>query len=166
MTAVEHRAPLSGPALAAALSRPEAYGDGSLPVEIRETQISWVFLVGDRAYRLKKPVRLPFVDCGTAARRHDMCLEEVRLNRRLAPRLYLGVMAVIAVPGGVALAPVHHPDAIDYVVDMRRFDETRTLAARVTHGGVPYPALVAVGRRLAEFHDAVPARDGTYAPPL
>ena len=109
MTAVEHRAPLSGPALAAALSRPEAYGDGSLPVEIRETQISWVFLVGDRAYRLKKPVRLPFVDCGTAERRHDMCLEEVRLNRRLAPRLYLGVMAVIAVPGGVALAPVHHP---------------------------------------------------------
>ena len=58
---------------------------------------------------------------------------------------------------------MHDPDAIDYVVEMRRFDEARTLAARVTHGGVPYPALVAVGRRLAEFHAAAPARDGGYA---
>jgi aminoglycoside phosphotransferase family enzyme/predicted kinase len=163
MTAVEHRAPLSGPALAAALSRPEAYGDGASPVEVRETHISWVFLVGDRAYKLKKPVRLPFVDYGTVERRHDMCLEEVRLNRRLAPRVYLGVKAVIAAPGGVALAPVHHPDAIDYVVEMRRFDETRTLAARVTHGGVPFPALVAIGRTLAEFHARAPQRDGAHA---
>ena len=159
MTAVEHRAPLSGPGLAAALSRPETYGDGSLPVEVRETHISWVFLVGDRAYKLKKPVRLPFVDYGTLKRRHDMCLEEVRLNRRLAPRVYLGVKAVIAVPGGVALAAVHHPDAIDYVVEMCRFDEARTLAARVSHGGVPYPALVAVGRKLADFHARAPQRD-------
>jgi aminoglycoside phosphotransferase family enzyme/predicted kinase len=163
MTAVEHRAPLSGPALAAALSRPEAYRDGASPVEVRETHISWVFLVGDRAYKLKKPVRLPFVDYGSIERRHDMCLEEVRVNRRLAPRIYVGVNAVIAVPGGVALAPVHHPDAIDYVVEMRRFDETRTLAARVTHGGVPYPALVAIGRTLAEFHARAPQRDGAYA---
>jgi aminoglycoside phosphotransferase family enzyme/predicted kinase len=163
MTAVEHRAPLSGPGLAAALIRPQAYGDGSLPVEVRETHISWVFLVGDRAYKLKKPVRLPFVDYGTLKRRHDMCLEEVRLNRRLAPLVYLGVKAVIAVPGGVALAAVHHRDAIDYVVEMRRFDEARTLAARVSHGGVPYPALVAVGRTLADFHARAPQRDAGYA---
>jgi hypothetical protein len=163
MTAVEHRAPPSGPALAAALSRPEAYGDGSLPVEVRETHISWVFLVGDRAYKLKKPVRLPFVDYGTAKRRHDMCEEEVRLNRRLAPRVYLGVKAVVRTAGGVTLAAAHQPDAIDYVVEMRRFDETRTLAARVTHGGVPYPALRAVGRRLAEFHAGAPEHDASDA---
>jgi uncharacterized protein len=163
MTAVEHRAPLSGSALAAALSRPEAYGDGSLPVEVRETHISWVFLVGDRAYKLKKPVRLPFVDYGTATRRYEMCEEEVRLNRRLAPRVYLGVKAVVRTAGGVTLAAAHHPEAIDHVVEMRRFDEARTLAARVRHGGVPYPALVAIGRRLAEFHASVPERDVGYA---
>src|SRR5829696_1984096 len=163
MTAVEHRAPLSGPALAAALSRPEAYGDADLAVEVRETHISWVFLVGDRAYKLKKPVRLPFVDYGTVKRRHDMCQKEVRLNRRLAPRVYLGVKAVIAVPGGVALAPIHHPDAIDYVVEMLRFDESRTLAARVSHGGTPYPALVEVGRTLADFHARAPERDAGSA---
>ena len=105
MTAVEHRAPLSGPGLAAALSRPEAYGDPSLAVEVRETHISWVFLAGDRAYKLKKPVRLPFVDYGTVERRREMCDEEVRLNRRLAPRVYLGVRAVVPTADGVALAP-------------------------------------------------------------
>jgi aminoglycoside phosphotransferase family enzyme/predicted kinase len=163
MTAVEHRAPLTGPALATALMRPEAYGDRSLTVEVRETHISWVFLAGDRAYKLKKPVRLPFLDYGTVKRRRAMCDEEVRLNRRLAPRVYLGVKAVVPAAGGVTLAPAHHPDAIDYVVEMRRFEEDRTLGARVRHGGVPYPALVAVGRRLAEFHAAVAERDAEYS---
>jgi aminoglycoside phosphotransferase family enzyme/predicted kinase len=163
MTAVEHRAPPSGRGLAAALSRPEAYGDSSLAVEVHETHISWVFLTGDRAYKLKKPLRLPFLDYGTVERRREMCDEEIRLNRRLAPRVYLGVKAVVPTAKGVTLAPVHHPDAIDYVVEMRRFDETCTLGARVAHGGVPYPALVAVGRRLAEFHAAVATRDGDYA---
>jgi aminoglycoside phosphotransferase family enzyme/predicted kinase len=163
MTAVEHRAPPSGDALATALSRPEAYGAHVSVVEVRETHISWVFLAGDRAYKLKKPVHLPFLDYGTVGRRREMCEEEVRLNRRLCPRIYLRVMAVVPTAGGVALAPEHDPRAIDYVVEMRRFDESRTLAARVTHGGVEYPALVAVGRRLAEFHAAVPERDAPYA---
>jgi aminoglycoside phosphotransferase family enzyme len=92
-----------------------------------------------------------------------MCDEEIRLNRRLAPRVYLGVKAVVPTGDRVALAPADDPAAIDYVVEMRRFDETRTLAARVTHGGVPYPALVAVGRALADFHRATPARDGAHA---
>jgi aminoglycoside phosphotransferase family enzyme len=65
-------------------------------VEIRETHISRVLLVGRRAYKLKKPVRLPFVDYGTLERRHDMCREEVRLNRRLAPDIYLGVRALMS----------------------------------------------------------------------
>ena len=100
MTAVEHRATLSGPGLAAALSRPEAYGDPSLVVEVRETHISWVFLAGDRAYKLKKPLRLPFLDYGTVKRRRRMCDAELRLNRRLAPRVYLGVKAVVPTAGG------------------------------------------------------------------
>ena len=80
-------APLSGDALAAALARPESYGDRAGPVEVRETHISWVFLAGDRAYKLKKPVVLPFLDYGTAARRREMCRAELELNRRLARRM-------------------------------------------------------------------------------
>ena len=135
MDTLAHRAPPAGQALAAALARPEAYGDGAGPVQVRETHISWVFLAGDRAYKLKKPLTLPFVDYGTAERRRAMCDEEVRLNRRLAADVYLGTRAVIPTAGGVALAPAGAPDAIDHVVEMRRFDEAKTLAARVTHGG-------------------------------
>jgi uncharacterized protein len=165
METVAHPAPPAGQALAAALASPDAYG-GAGPVELRETHISWVFLVGDRAYKLKKPVVLPFVDYGTPERRRAMCEEEVRLNRRLAPEVYLGARAVVATAEGVALAPAGTPDAIDHVVEMRRFDEARTLAAHVTHGGEYYPALVAVGRRLAAFHaaaDVPPADHATAA---
>ena len=162
-TTVVHRACPAGQALAAALTRPEAYGDGAAPVELRETHISWVFLVGDRAYKLKKPVTLPFVDYGTVERRRAMCEEEVRLNRRLAPDIYLGTRAVVPTADGVTLAPTGAPDAIDHVVEMRRFDEARTLGARVTHGGEYYPALVAVGRRLAAFHAEADAPAGNHA---
>ena len=64
-------------------------GCRSGPVEVRETHISWVFLAGDRAYKLKKPVILDFLDYGTPARRRAMCHEELRLNAGLAPDLYL-----------------------------------------------------------------------------
>jgi aminoglycoside phosphotransferase family enzyme/predicted kinase len=92
-----------------------------------------------------------------------MCEEEVRLNRRLAPGVYLGIRAVVATARGVALAPAGAPDAIDHVVEMRRFDETRTLAAHVPHGGEYHPALVAVGRRLAAFHAEADAPAGAHA---
>src|SRR3954451_14203424 len=118
MTVVQPRAPLSGSALAAAMARPETYPAHPGSVGVRETHISWVFLAGDRAYKLKKPVRLPFLDYGSAERRREMCEEEIRLNRRLAPRIYLGVKAVVPSADGVALAPPSHPDAIDYVVEM------------------------------------------------
>jgi uncharacterized protein len=162
MDTVVRRAPPAGEALAAALARPEAYGAAG-PVELRETHISWVFLVDDRAYKLKKPVVLPFVDYGTPARRRAMCDEEVRLNRRLAPDVYLGTNAVVATAEGVALASAGATDAIDHVVEMRRFDEARTLAAHVSHGGEYYPALVAVGRRLATFHAEAEVPEDTRA---
>lgn len=58
-------------------------------VEVRETHISWVLLAGERAYKLKKPLVLPFLDYGTPGRRREMCKEEVRLNSRLAPEISL-----------------------------------------------------------------------------
>ena len=123
MATVEHRAPLAGPALAAAMARPETYPGRPEPVEVRETHISWVFLAGDRAYKLKKPVGCRSWTTGPSSAAREMCDEEMRLNRRLAPRVYLGVKAVVPTADGVALAPAHDPRAIDYVVEMRRFDE-------------------------------------------
>jgi aminoglycoside phosphotransferase family enzyme len=89
----------------AALARPDFYPDRPDHVDVHETHISWVFLVGDRAYKLKKSLVRPFLDYGTAQRRREMCGEEIRLNRRLAADLYLGVRAIAASADGLALAP-------------------------------------------------------------
>ena len=136
----------------AALSRCDFYPDRPDRVDVRETYISWVFLAGDRAYKLKKPLVLPFLDYGTRQRRREMCAEEVRLNRRLAPDLYLGVRAVAASADGLALAAEDDPRAVDYLVEMRRFDERRTLAAKLGRGELKRGEVVALARVLARFH--------------
>ena len=129
-------------------------------VEVRETHISRVLLTRDRAYKFKKPVRLPFVDYGTLDRRHAFCREEVRLNRRLAPDIYRGVRAVLPSADGVELASEETNGAIDYIVEMRRYDERCTLAQRLAEGTAGESEVRAVGRRLAEFHAAA------HRPPL
>lgn len=124
------------------------------PVEVRETHISRVLLTRDRAFKFKKPVRLPFVDYGTLERRHAFCREEVRLNRRLAPDIYRGVRAVVPATDGIELASEGADGAVDYVVEMRRYDERCTLAQQLTAGSAGEAEVRAVGQRLAEFHAA------------
>ena len=109
-------------ALRAELARPGFFPGDPGPATVRETHGSWVFLTRDRAYKLKKPIVLPYLDYGTAERRHAMCREEVRLNRRLAPEVYLGVRAIAATGDGYALAAEDDPRAVDHVVEMRRFE--------------------------------------------
>jgi len=121
-------------------------------VQVRETHISWVFLTGDRAFKLKKPVVLDFLDYGTSPRRRDMCHEEVRLNARLAPDLYLGVRALAERGGRLDLVDEGDPAAIDYVVEMRRYDEQATMANLAATGKLSHGHVAAVGARLAEFH--------------
>jgi len=139
-------------AVCAALTR--AAGPEQRPgsIVVRETHISYVFLVGDRAYKVKKSVVLPFLDYGTPQRRRAMCREEVRLNRRLAPDLYLGVRALVPCADGFELVPENEPRAVEYLVEMRRFDEACTLAARLARGELTHEHVSAVGRALARFH--------------
>jgi hypothetical protein len=126
-----------------------------LSAELRETHISWVLLAGETAYKLKKPVRLPFVDYGTLERRRALCHEEVRLNRRLAPDVYRGVRAVVpAAEAGFRFAEEHDPRAVEYAVEMRRYDEDATLLRRLAIGTAGEAEVSAVGRRLSEFHAA------------
>ena len=84
--------------LAQTLTEPQAYPHPVGAVEILETHISWVFLAGDYAYKVKKPVSLPFVEFGNLAARRRFCEEELRLNRRFAPQLYLDVVAIRGSP--------------------------------------------------------------------
>lgn len=128
---------------------------------MRETPISWVFLAGDRAYKVKKPVVYPFVDYGSLARRRRYCHEEVRLNRRLAPSLYLGVRSIVPTTEGVRLSAPDDEHAIDYAVEMRRFDEGRTLARAIERGRVRESDIDELGRLLARLHaGALPRRRG------
>ena len=135
-----------------ALLDPSVHPQRPEVVELRETHISWVVLAGDRAYKIKKPLRLPFLDYGSLRRRHELCREELRLNRRLAPTVYRAVRAIVATEGGVRIADEDAPGALEYAVEMRRYDEDATLARRRAAGTAGAPEVEAVGRRLAAFH--------------
>lgn len=119
---------------------------GEVP-RLCETHLSWVLLTRRLAFKLKKPLRLPFVDFGTPDLRHRACLEELRLNRRFAPALYLGVLPVRAVPGAAPL---------DHAVCMRRFADDALLAQQVAAGRIAPVAIDALARRVAAAHEAAP----------
>jgi uncharacterized protein len=151
---------LVDPLVARTLAEPRTYG-GHAPVEVRETHASRVFLVGDRAFKLKKPVALGFLDYGTLERRHAACREEVRVNSELAAGIYLGVRALVAGPDGLVLAPEDAPKPVEYLVEMRRFDEADTLAGLIGSGALSSVHVRAVARRLADFHrGAAPVAGG------
>jgi hypothetical protein len=141
-----------------------ALAAGRARVELRETHISFVFLAGELAYKLKKPLKLPFLDYGTPARRRTMCREEVRLNQRLAPRLYLGVRGLAPSGQDLELVGDSDPRAIDYVVEMRRYDEARTMSATLERGELDPADIEAVARLLASFHARSPALPVTTDP--
>src|ERR1022692_321734 len=90
------------PALLQALAEPALYR-GHPPVAVHETHASWVFVAGERAYKVKKPLALDFLDYSTLERRREACHEEVRVNRELAPGLYLGVRAIVKTGRGFRL---------------------------------------------------------------
>ena len=139
----------------AAVARVAQSGD----VRERETHISRLFLTRDRAFKLKKPLTLDFLDYGTPARRKAMSLHEVRLNSRLAPSVYLGVRALVPGEDGLEFADADASGAIDYVVEMRLYDEDQTLSAVIARGDVELGEIEQLGRTLADFHaQCLPAR--------
>ena len=119
---------------------------------ICETHVSWVIVAGSRAYKLKKPLRYPFVDQSTPELRRGLCEEEVRVNQPLAAPVVRGVAAVVRGPRGLELQPPDAPAAIDHVVVMRRFRDADTLAARLATGRAHEEDVREVGRMLAGFH--------------
>jgi uncharacterized protein len=135
---------------------PGFYPHSPEAVELRETHISWVFLAGELVYKVKKPLTLPFLDYGTPARRREMCQEEVRLNRRFAPQVYLRVVGIARASDGWALTAAEAPAAEEYAVEMRRFDEGRSMAALAAEGALERRHVVGVARLLARLHAEAP----------
>jgi aminoglycoside phosphotransferase family enzyme/predicted kinase len=145
------------PEVVRAMLDPGFYPNRPARVELRETHASWVFLAGELAYKLKKPVRFPFLDYGTPEQRQRMCREEVRVNSSLAPAYYLGVGSVARRDGRLELAPEDDPGAIDYVVEMRTIPEELTLERLASEGTLDESQIDAVARALARFHAEAPA---------
>lgn len=133
-----------------ALSDPAAYPAAVRAVEVRQTHISVVFLAGEHAYKIKKPVNLGFVDFSTLAKREHFCREEVHLNARLAPQVYLGIVPVVATRGGVRLEA--DGEVIEWAVKMKRLPDEATLESRLERGEVQPELIEAVGREIAAFH--------------
>ncbi|MCW7541125.1 AAA family ATPase [Aquabacterium sp. A7-Y] len=126
-------------------------------VELLETHASWVLLAGRFAYKLKKPVCLGFLDFRTLDARRCYCEEELRLNQRLAPTLYLSVLPVRGTSDEPRLGG-DGPD-LDYVVWMRRFPAGALLSERLAADAVPSSLIDRLARRLATFHETAPVAD-------
>ena len=135
-----------------ALSDPAVYGQAE-PVVVHQTHISVVFVAGERAYKLKKPLELGFVDYSTPQRRRAFCEAEVRLNERLAPHVYQGVRSVVPHPdGGFRYGDPDDPAAIDWVVEMTRLYERDNFLSHLHAGTIEPQWLVELGRKMAAFH--------------
>jgi hypothetical protein len=138
---------------------------GSLQATLIETPLSWVLLAGESAYKLKKPVLMPFVDYRALAQRHHFCEEELRLNRRLAPTLYLDVCRITGTPQAPALNG--RGKVLDHAVHMRRFPAGALFSEQLRAGALRAGAVDELAALLARFHEAAPraAPDSGYATP-
>ena len=136
--------------LLAALARPPVFGPRCTRVERLETHISYVLLTGEHAYKIKKAVHFGFLDFTTLAARRFFCAEELRLNRRLAPALYLDVVPIT----GSVDAPVlgGAGPALEYAVKMREFRQDALASRILERGELSSADIDALAAKIAAFH--------------
>ena len=136
----------------------ESYDSHPASVQVKETHMSWVFVAGDRVYKLKKPAHSPFLDFRTLAAREHNCREEMRLNRRLAPDVYLGVVA-LAVDEKGQLSIGGRGEIVDWLVLMRRLPDELMLDQAILHHTIEHDGsgrLDAVAKLLIDFYRICP----------
>lgn len=152
-------------ALIDALRDPARYDHPVDRVDLIETHISWVLLAGDYAYKIKKPVDFGFLDFSTLEKRENFCREELRLNRRLAPSLYLEVVAI----GGPAEVPRlgATDQVIEFAVKMKRFDEALRLDHLLDANTLEGSHIDSLADELAAFHGTagIAGKDREYGDP-
>ncbi len=137
------------------LLRPAAWPHAVRDLKVIDTHISWVILTGDYAYKIKKPVELGFLDFSTLERRRHFCEEEVRINRRTAPGLYLGVVP-LGMRNGRLQAGCE--PAVEFAVRMRQFPHAARLDRRLQAKLLSSRDAFDLAAMLAAFHDSLPPR--------
>ena len=146
------------------LRKPDAYPEHTRQVEAIETHLSWVFLTDRYAYKLKKPARLLHLDYSTLEARRTNSLTETRLNRRLAPDVYLGVVGLMArLDGTLYLGGLDGgaEDAVDWLVWMVRLPVDHRLDQMIRSNAVTYADVVRLGNVLCDFYRHAPADPAT-----
>jgi aminoglycoside phosphotransferase family enzyme/predicted kinase len=148
------------PALIRDLLEPAAYPHEVRQIQLVETHISWVILTGEFAYKVKKPVALGFLDFSTLQDRLHFCEEELRVNRRTAADLYLGVVPIGISPDGarVGLEP-----AVEYAVQMRQFPHAARLDRCLQAGGLDDTDMQTLAATIAGFHAGLGPREDINA---
>ncbi len=140
---------MSDSPLIQALQNPALYHHPVHQFQVIETHISWILLTGDYAYKIKKPVNLGFLDFSTLQKRHHYCLQELSLNRRLAPDIYLDVIRI----GGTPEAPVlDDKPIIEYAVKMRQFSQTARLDNVLSRNELCAAHIDLLAEKTAAFH--------------
>jgi aminoglycoside phosphotransferase family enzyme/predicted kinase len=145
-----------------------AFLEAELKPERRiDTHGAVVFLCRERAYKLKRAVKFPYMDFSTEGRRAAMCAAEIDVNRRSAPEIYLGVAPVLRRDGKLALGEVGETSgqAVDWLVVMQRFDEEGLLDRMAARGVLTPELMAALGARVAQFHDGLPAIASGFCSP-
>ncbi|HEX3498711.1 MAG TPA: AAA family ATPase [Stellaceae bacterium] len=144
-------------AVIAYLSDPDSYGDDiaavkTAAVERIVTHASLIFLAGEHAFKLKRAVKYSYLDFSTLGLRHRACEAELALNRRTAPELYLAMRSINRGPDG-SLAFDGPGPVLDWVVVMRRFEQSGLFDRLAVDGALTAPLMIELADRIAAFHD-------------
>ncbi|MEE3169950.1 MAG: hypothetical protein VX324_07465, partial [Pseudomonadota bacterium] len=140
--------------LVRALQNPELYDHPVSGFRVIETHISQVILTGDYAYKIKKPMDFGFLNFSTLERRKHFCEEELRLNRRLAEKLYLEVLPITGTPENPVLGG--DGEAFEYAIRMRQFDQDQLFDRLQENGDLAPELLTSLARQVAAFHQQLP----------
>ncbi|HSO66676.1 MAG TPA: AAA family ATPase, partial [Desulfatirhabdiaceae bacterium] len=139
------------------LMNPQIYDHPVKQCRLIETHISWVILTGTYAYKLKKPLDLGFLDFSSLGQRHFFCEEELRLNRRLAPNLYLSVESIT---GSIAHPQWNGPDEpIEYAVKMAEFSQNAQMDRMLAKGRLKSRQIDALAQMVSDFHQQATVAD-------
>ncbi|MDH5612150.1 MAG: AAA family ATPase [Gammaproteobacteria bacterium] len=139
--------------------KPVAYDHPVKNIELIETHISWVILTGDFVYKIKKPVNYGFLDFSTLEKRHQCCLNELRLNRRLAPAIYLDVVSITGTEEKPVIAG--SGEVFEYAVKMKQFPQSAQLDFMLAAGELRAEHMDAIANMVADFHRHIDIADGT-----
>ena len=151
-----------------ALCHPDVFNHPVDSIQVQETHISWVLLTGPLAYKLRKPLKLGFLDFTTLDQRLHDCREELRLNRRLVDHLYLGLSAVLGTAQGLRMVPMDErggafsemtsegTTVLEVAVRMRQFRQSALLPATLARGALGVDEIHALAETLARFHCRAP----------